>query len=267
MNPSTPPSSQPGSLNLGIIGNCAISALIDDHARMVWCCLPRFDGDPVFNALLQPGEDGSHFAIEMENLASAHQWYEPNTAILRTQLFDTAGHGVEITDFAPRFFSRSRYFRPMTLVRRVRPIAGAPRIRVVLKVRYDWGQTEPRITRGSNHIRYVGESMALRLSTDAPVSHVLSGQAFVLTREHNFLLGADETLTDGIADTARLFEQETTAYWRSWTRALAVPLEWQDAVIRAAITLKLSLYEETGAIVAAMTTSIPESDHSGRNWD
>ena len=258
---------QTGSLNLGMIGNCAISALIDDHARMVWCCLPRFDGDPVFNALLQPGDEGSHFAIELEDLASAHQWYEPNTAILRTQLFDKAGHGIEITDFAPRFYSRSRYFRPMTLVRRVRPIQGSPRIRVALKVRYDWGQTTPEITRGSNHIRYVGESMTLRLSTDAPVSHVLSGQAFVLTREHNFLLGADETLVDGIADTARHFEQETTAYWRSWSRALAIPLEWQDAVIRAAITLKLSLYEETGAIVAAMTTSIPESAHSGRNWD
>ena len=258
---------QTGSLNLGMIGNCAISALIDDHARMVWCCLPRFDGDPVFNALLQPGDEGSHFAIELEDLASAHQWYEPNTAILRTQLFDKAGHGIEITDFAPRFYSRSRYFRPMTLVRRVRPIQGSPRIRVALKVRYDWGQTTPEITRGSNHIRYVGESMTLRLSTDAPVSHVLSGQAFVLTREHNFLLGADETLVDGIADTARHFEQETTAYWRSWSRALAIPLEWQDAVIRAAITLKLSLYEETGAIVAAMTTSIPEAAGSERNWD
>ena len=60
---------QAGSLNLGMIGNCAISALIDDHARMVWCCLPRFDGDPVFNALLQPGDEGSHFAIELEDLA------------------------------------------------------------------------------------------------------------------------------------------------------------------------------------------------------
>lgn len=66
---------------------------------MVWCCLPRFDGDPVFNALLQPGDEGSHFAIELEDLASAHQWYGPNTAILRTQLFDKAGHGIEITDF------------------------------------------------------------------------------------------------------------------------------------------------------------------------
>jgi GH15 family glucan-1,4-alpha-glucosidase len=71
----------------------------------------------------------------------------------------------------------------------------------------------------------------------------------------------------GIEDTARGFEQETASYWRGWTRALSLPLEWQDAVIRAAITLKMSLFEDTGAIVAAMTTSIPEAPHSGRNWD
>lgn len=255
------------SLNLGLIGNCAISALVDGQARMLWCCLPRFDGDPVFNALLQPGEQGSHFSIVLQDLAAAQQSYEPNTAILRTQLSDRAGNALEVTDFAPRFFSRSRSFRPMTLVRRVRPLRGAPRIQVALKPRYDWGRAPARITRGSNHIRYIGEELTLRLCTDAPVSHVLSGQAFVLTREHNFLLGADETLAGGIADTARLFEQETAHYWRHWSRALAVPLQWQEAVIRAAITLKLSLYEETGAIVAAMTTSIPESPHSGRNWD
>ncbi len=257
----------PGSLGLGMIGNCAISALIDAQARMVWCCLPRFDGDPVFNALLEPGENGSHFAIEVEHLASTEQWYEPNTAILRTRLLDKAGQGVEITDFAPRFFSRSRYFRPMTLVRRVRPIQGSPRIRVVLKPRFDWGQSPPRVTHGSNHIRYVGEPMTLRVSTDAPIAHVLAGQPYVLTREQNFLLGADETLDHGIADTARMFEQETQDYWRVWSQRLAVPLEWQDAVIRAAITLKLSVFEDTGAIVAAMTTSIPESADSGRNWD
>ncbi len=257
----------PGSLALGMIGNCAISALVDAQARMVWCCLPRFDGDPVFNALLEPGEGASHFAIEVENLASTEQHYEPNTAILRTRLLDQAGHGIEISDFAPRFFSRSRVFRPMTLVRRVRLLQGSPRIRVVLKPRFDWGQSTPRVTRGSNHIRFVGEHMTLRLSTDAPVSHVLSGQPYVLTREQSFILGADETLDHGIADTARMFEQETLDYWRHWSQRLAVPLEWQEAVIRAAITLKLSLFEDTGAIVAAMTTSIPESAHSGRNWD
>ncbi len=256
-------------LALGLIGNSSYSALIDRHARMVWCCLPRFDGDPVFNALLHPAgsAEASDFAIEIENLASSRQWYEPNTAVLRTELRDTEGHAVEITDFAPRFTSHLRSFRPMMLVRRVRPVRGSPRIRVSLNLRYDWGREEPAVTRGSNHIRYVGNDMTLRLNTDAPISYVLSRQPFMLTREHNFLLGADETLQDGIADTARRFEQETIFYWRRWSQRLGIPLEWQEAVIRAAITLKLSQYEDTGAIVAAMTTSIPEAPGSGRNWD
>jgi GH15 family glucan-1,4-alpha-glucosidase len=253
------------SLAMGVIGNCAFSALIDARARIVWCCLPRFDGDPVFNALLEPGSDGSKasaFAIEIEDFSHSRQWYEPNTAVLRTQLFDKSGQAVEITDFAPRFYSRSRFFRPMTLVRRVRNLHGAPRIRILLDIRFDWGRRQPLITQGSNHLRFVGDALTLRLNTDAPLSHLLSRQPFVLTREHNFLLGADESLADGIADTARLFEQETVTYWRKWSQRLHIPLEWQAAVIRAAITLKLSLFEDTGAIVAAMTTSIPEAPGS-----
>lgn len=259
------------SLAMGVIGNCAISALIDARARIVWCCLPRFDGDPVFNALLQPaataGISPGAFAIEIEDFAESRQAYEPNTAVLRTQLFDKNGHGIEVTDFAPRFHNRARYFRPMMLVRRVRPLNGAPRMRVSLDVRFDWGRNDPMVTQGSNHLRYVGSELTLRLNTDAPLSHVRSGQPFLLTREYNFLLGADESLNDGIADTARHFEQETLAYWRQWSQRLSIPLEWQDAVIRAAITLKLSLFEDTGAIVAAMTTSIPEAPGSQRNWD
>jgi GH15 family glucan-1,4-alpha-glucosidase len=263
------------SLAMGVIGNCAFSALIDARARIVWCCLPRFDGDPVFNALLQPGSDkddrdtsqASAFSIEIEDFSHSKQWYEPNTAVLRTQLFDKSGQAIEITDFAPRFYSRSRFFKPMTLVRRVRNIHGAPRIRVSLDIRFDWGRRQPLITQGSNHLRYVGDALTLRLNTDAPLSHLLSRQPFVLTREYNFLLGADESLADGIDDTARLFEQETVSYWRKWSQRLHIPLEWQAAVIRAAITLKLSLFEDTGAIVAAMTTSIPEAPGSQRNWD
>ena len=267
------------SLSLGVIGNCAFSALIDARGRIVWCCLPRFDGDPVFNALLQPGPNApgssgeeaaagsSSFGIEIEDFAESRQWYEPNTAVLRTQLIDKSGQAIEITDFAPRYYRRSRFFRPMTLVRRVKPIQGAPRIRVMLDVRFDWGRRQPLVTQGSNHLRFVGDALTLRLNTDASLSHIMSGQPFVLTREHNFLLGADESLAEGIADTARMFEQETVAYWRKYCQSLHIPLEWQQAVIRAAITLKLSLYEDTGAIVAAMTTSIPEAPGSQRNWD
>ena len=258
---------EPASLQLGLIGNCGFSALVDKRGRIVWCCMPRFDGDPVFNALLQPGDEASAFAIEIQDFSHSEQSYEPNTAVLRTRLWDTAGNGLEITDLAPRFYARSRFFRPLTLVRRVRVLHGAPRVRVAMDLRYDWGRETPKITRGSNHVRYVGGDMTLRLNTDAPIAYVLAKTPFLLTRDLHFMLGADETLHDGIADTVRHFERETVAYWRKWSQRLAVPLEWQEAVIRAAVTLKLSLYEETGAIVAAMTTSIPEAPGSQRNWD
>src|SRR4051812_8013210 len=99
------------SLALGVIGNCAFSALVDERGRIVWCCLPRFDGDPVFNALLETGASSTPgaFAIEIEDFAEVRQFYEPNTAVLRTQLFDKSGQAIEITDFAPRFFARGRY--------------------------------------------------------------------------------------------------------------------------------------------------------------
>jgi len=255
------------NLNLGVIGNCAYSALVDERGSLVWCCLPRFDGDPVFNSLLDQSENGSLWAFELEDFERSEHHYEPNTAILRTRLYDRQGQGIEITDFAPRFWSRGRTFRPLTLVRRVKVLSGSPRMRVVLKPRFDWGRTQPQVTRGSTHIRYVGTTQTLRVNTDAPIDYILSETYFVVDRGLNFIMGPDETLTSGIEDTARAFEQDTAAYWRNWSRALSLPLEWQDAVIRAAITLKLSLFEDTGAIVAAMTTSIPEAAHSGRNWD
>jgi GH15 family glucan-1,4-alpha-glucosidase len=265
MTVATPPAEP--SLNLGVIGNCAYSALIDERGRVVWCCLPRFDGDPVFNALLDPSTGGSVWAIEIEDFARSEQEYKPNTAILHTRLYDQQGQGIEITDFAPRFTSRDRMFRPLTLIRRIKVLSGTPRIRVVMRPRFDWGRQAPTITQGSHNVRYVGPAQAVRLTTDAPLNYLLSETFFVADRHMNFILGPDETLMGGIEETARLFEQETEGYWRTWVRRLAIPLEWQEAVIRAAITLKLSLFEDTGAIVAAMTTSIPEAPGSGRNWD
>ncbi len=255
------------NLNLGVVGNCAYSALVDERGSVVWCCLPRFDGDPVFNALLDPSENAALWAFDLEDFARSEHHYEPNTAILRTRLYDSQGQGIEISDFAPRFWSRNRTFRPLTLIRRVRVLGGTPRMRVVLRPRFDWGRNKPQVTRGSTHIRFVGPQQTLRVNTDAPIEYILSETFFVVDRPLNFILGPDETLTGGIEDTARSFEQDTAAYWRNWSRSLTLPLEWQDAVIRAAITLKLSLFEDTGAIIAAMTTSIPEAPGSGRNWD
>jgi GH15 family glucan-1,4-alpha-glucosidase len=258
------------NLNLAMIGNCAISALIDLRARIVWSCMPRFDGDPVFCALLDSsrgiGPDGT-MAVELEHFEHSEQRYDEGTAILRTRLFDSSGMGIEIVDFAPRFLERDRMFRPAQLVRRICPLRGHPRVRFIVRPRSDWGAAEPTRTRGSNHLRFVGASGTLRLTTNAPLTYVIDETWVSLHGPVSMLLGPDETLSGGIDETARDFEEQTSLYWRRWTRGLALALEWQEAVIRSAITLKLCQYEETGAIVAAMTTSIPEAPSSGRNWD
>ena len=182
------------SLNLGVIGNCAYSALIDERGGIVWSCLPRFDGDPVFNGLLDPSENAGLWAFELEDFARSEQHYEANTAILRTRLYDSQGQGIEVTDFAPRFFNRGRTFRPLTLIRRIKVLEGSPRIRMLVQPRFDWGRDRPVVTQGSTHIRYVGGSQTLRLNSDAPLSYLLAETFFVVDRPMNFILGPDETL-------------------------------------------------------------------------
>ncbi len=152
-------------------------------------------------------------------------------------------------------------------MRRVRPLVGHPRVRFIVRPRGDWGMVTPRLTRGSNHLRFELPTGTLRLNTNAPLTYLLDSTWFSLQAPVSLLLGPDETLPGGIEDTAREFEEQTALYWRHWTRRLALPLEWQEAVIRSAITLKLCQFEETGAIVAAMTTSIPEAPNTQRNWD
>ncbi|AXK71004.1 glycoside hydrolase family 15 protein [Lysobacter sp. TY2-98] len=255
------------TLSLGLVGNGSIGALIDPQARVVWACVPAFDGDPTFCSLLSPRIDGGDFAIELEGMVSSEQHYIENTAVLRTVLRDARGGAVEIIDLAPRWKQYKRFYRPVMLIRTVRPLSGEPRVRVRLRPLADYGARVPESTWGSNHMRFVLPGFTLRLNTDAPVRMVREEIPFLLDREINFILGPDETFTRAIDDYAHEALEKTVDYWREWVRALSVPLEWQDAVIRSAITLKLCQYDETGAIVAAMTTSIPEAADTQRNWD
>ncbi len=257
-------------LNLAVIGNCTFGALVDRRARIVWSCLPRFDAEPVFCNLLNGNDDGETFGfydIELKDFARSEQQYIHNTAVLVTTLYDHSGAAVEITDFAPRYEQYGRFYRPVMIVRIVRPVIGDPTVRIRLRPAYGYGQGQPDRTHGSNHIRYVTPALTLRLTTDAPISFVLDEVPFILEEPITLILGPDESLTQSICDTGRNTLERTQQYWREWTRFLSIPFEWQEAVIRAAITLKLSNFEESGAIIAAMTTSVPEASESGRNWD
>lgn len=258
------------SLELGLIGNCRIGALIDPQGEIVWCCLPRFDGDPAFCSLLREhadGESAGYCVVELLDQVETQQSYLPNTAVLVTRLKDKNGAVIEVTDFAPRFHQYGRMYMPMMIIRQIRRVYGAPRIRVRIRPACDYGSQTCTITHGSHHIRYVAPSWILRLTTDISVTAILQELPFFLEDTATLILGPDETIPDAIGEIARRFLDETVGSWRDWVRDLSIPFEWQEEVIRAAITLKLNTFQDTGAIIAAMTTSIPEAPGSGRNWD
>jgi GH15 family glucan-1,4-alpha-glucosidase len=258
------------SLNLGMIGNCQINALINQYGRIVWSCLPQFDSNPAFCSLLHNGDEESErglYEIELIDLQRIEQEYILNTAILKTTLYDSHGNAVSINDFAPRYLHFGRSYHPVMLTRIVQPIAGTPRIRVRLRPACDYGESDPRVTYGSNHIRYVMPDVTMRLTTNIPITAIRDESVFALHETRHLIFGPDESIVGDVTTVAHESFRATRDYWQSWVRGLAIPFEWQEAVIRAAITLKMCTFEDTGAVIAAVTTSIPEAADSERTWD
>ena len=257
-------------LDLGVIGNCEVAGLVDHYGRLVWGCLPRLDGDPAFNALLTPlGGDSPTgvFAVELQGVVDATRGYVRNSAVLETVLRGAQGDAVRIVDFCPRFRRRGRIFRPMQFVRIVEPLAGRPVVRVRLRPASGYGDGEPQRHTGTHNICFFTPLLRYRVTTNASRTHTADEGWFVLDGPVAFVIGPDETLDDAPLTIARQFLESTVDYWQEWVRGLAIPVEWQEAVIRSAITLKLCTYEDTGAVLAALTTSIPEHAGSERNWD
>ncbi|RYG37601.1 MAG: glycoside hydrolase family 15 protein [Burkholderiales bacterium] len=258
-------------LDLSPIGNGAVNALINAEGAFVWSCLPRPDGEPVFSRLLEPrcaasGEAGL-WSITCDDLSGVEQGYLRNTAVLRTVQRDQRGNEVEIVDFAPRLRQFGRIYRPAAFFRIVRPLKGSPRITMRLRPTADHGARQAAARVGSSHVSYDCGSAAIRLTTNAPISHIVQERTFRLESPLAFYLGPDEPYPGDIAADADRMLAGTCDDWREWVRTLSLPLDWQEAVIRAAIALKLCMFEETGAIIAAMTTSIPEAPNTQRNWD
>ncbi|MCK9193369.1 MAG: glycoside hydrolase family 15 protein [Nevskia sp.] len=249
--------------NLGLIGNCQYSALISNNGSVVWCCLPRFDSEPVFGSLLDP--DGGDFSIAPADGGSGRQRYLENTNVLET-VFDAPGGRFRVLDFAPRFSQNERMFRPTQLVRIVEPLEGTPLVRVRFDPRLGWSKAVPQRLHGSNHIRVEGYAKPLRLTSDISPTH-LEGQPFALTQRRHLMLAWGAPVEEALAPLCGHFLTQTMQYWQGWVKHCNIPPIHQQEVIRSALALKLHCFEDTGAIVAALTTSIPEAPGSGRTWD
>ena len=252
----------------GLIGNCQISALISDQGSLDWLCLPRPDSPPIFGRILDP--EGGQFSIAPSVLTSettTKQHYLPNTNILVTTVSLPNGDAYQITDFCPRFLQYGRVYRPTALFRIVEPLSGSPSIRVSCKPVSGWDKTPVRFVRGSSHLRYEMRGEYLRLLTSMPLTYLCEETPVILTSKMYFALTWGIGIEDDLVKVSHEFLDQTTKYWRTWVKHCSIPVVYQEEVIRSALALKLHCYEDTGAILAALTTSLPEEPGGPRNWD
>ena len=252
------------SHGLGIIGNCSYSALLR-NGSVEWLCWPRPDSSFVFGPLLDRERAGA-FVVEGVGAEEIRQEYIENTNVLRTVFHGPSG-AFELIDFAPRFHLYDRFFKPSMLVRIMRPLSGEPQARVRCRPAYQYGLAEVTSWRASNHIEYTGFPTPVRLTTNVPLTYVEDERPFLLEQDRHLVLTWGEPLEVGLEETAERFLERTLDYWRGWVKGTRVPREYQHEVIRSALALKLHQYEDTGALLAATTTSIPEYPGSGRTWD
>ncbi len=250
----------------GLVGNCAQLAYIDTHANVVWHCLPRFDSSFIFGGLLDP-EKGGRFSISPQSGEEcSSQTYIENTNVLVTR-FNTADGDFEVIDFCPRFRRFERHFKPLMLIRKIRRISGNPRVVVHCEPRGEYGERKADVSLASNHLRYQGLEDAVRLNTNIPLTYVAQGMPFLLTETKYLVFTWGEPFEAPLEDTCENYLQKTIDYWRIWVQRCTIPDLYQKEVIRSALVLKLHQYEDTGAIIAAGSTSLPEAPGSGRNWD
>jgi Glycosyl hydrolases family 15/Domain of unknown function (DUF5911) len=263
------PAGNPLLADVGVVGNGQITALVRADGEVPWCCWPRPDGDPIFCGLLTPSRaDGwGVFTVSLLDQSECELHYRRNTAVLESTARDTRGNAIRVITWCPRYLRQGRLYRPTMLVRRIEPVSGRPAVRISVRPAGNYGARAYHRQLGSHHVRFFDATRSLRVTTDAPVSYLVEEREFVLDRPVDLVLSDDETLPAPAHEVAAEGLRLTSRYWEQWVRGLAIPFEWQEATIRAAITLQLCTYDDNGSVLAAPTTSIPEAAGSGRNWD
>ena len=252
--------------DMGLVGNCSYLGYIHKDTNVSWMCWPRFDSSFVFGGLLDQ-DKGGEFSIRPKSAEfTSHQYYIQNTNVLCTEISTEQGK-YRVTDFAPRFLQHDRYYKPLMLVRKIEPLEGEPQVRVRCSPTGDYGNITPTQYQGSNHIQYQGLERSLRLTTNISLSYISEDQYFVLNETKYLVLTFGQPMEAALSETLESFLNKTIHYWRKWTKSTSIGSFHQEAVIRSALVLKIHQYEDTGAIIAAGTSSLPESPGSTRNWD
>ena len=257
------------NLNYGIVGNCRSAALINYDASIDWCCLPNFDSPSVFANILDD-EIGGHFKIFCDKNYNITQKYSENTCILITT-FSNNHDEFEIIDFMPRYQKESGvFYSPPEIIRIFKLLKGEPRFKIVYDPRLEYSNG---ITNNYIKERFIVSVIdhenhdTLYLYTSFNKKNFLNGTELILNKDHFVNISYHEKIKSFDIDDALFEFDKTKVYWRNWCSKTPTFKLYNDEIIRSAITLKLLTYEKTGAVLAAATTSIPETIGEVRNWD
>ena len=256
-------------LNYGIIGNCKSSALINADSSIDWCCLPQFDSSAVFCKIIDEKIGGS-FKIEVDKSYTITQHYLNNTAILKTN-FRNNENEFEVLDFMTRFkLDDKNFYNPPELQRMIRPIRGLPKIKVLYNPTLEYANGKTKTYKKEDFIVSVFEEASyetLFLYTDIEKNKILENKEFELAEPVYLNLSYNEKIDVPNLEKSNLELEKTKEYWINWCKKGPKYKLYNDEVKRSAITLKLLTFEKTGAVLAAATTSIPETIGEVRNWD
>lgn len=253
----------------GLIGNCVTTALISKDASVEWMCMPYFDSPSIFGGILDEKKGGS-FRIEGVDTLRITQEYVRFTPILKTRV-ETKDGVFDIYDFMPRFVSdANHYYCPSDLHRSIRVVSGQPRIRVSIDLRPNYGLGAARTEDHGEYLKFLsteGEYHSYYLYSDIPFDAILAGREFTPARSSYLVLSYHQKVRPMNEERVYIEFERTKSYWLGWVYRSKVPDRYRNLIIRSMITLKLLMYQRTGAVIAAPTTSLPEIRGKNRNWD
>lgn len=257
------------NLDYGIIGNCRSAALINKNGSIDWCCLPQFDSPSVFAKILDDQKGGS-FNISTPTKFSSTQNYIEDTCILKTT-YKNNNEAFEIIDFMPRFQTeKGTYYAPPEVVRIVKPLKGNPQIQIHYDPRLEYAQGVTTHKEKSNALVSEVDTPvhdSLFLYTNAAIETIQKHTVFQLTETLFFKISYNEKLQIPTLASCLLDFEQTKVYWMNWCSKTPVFKLYNTLIQRSAMTLKLMSYDQTGAVLAAVTTSLPETLGEVRNWD
>ncbi|WP_411767084.1 glycoside hydrolase family 15 protein [Winogradskyella sp. A3E31] len=257
------------NLHYGIIGNCKSAALISKKGSMDWCCLPKFDSASVFAKLLDEHNGGS-FGFNVDDSYTIKQEYMQSTAILKTR-FSNGLDVFEVIDFMPRYYKMNGgYNSPPEFIRYIKYISGKPTFKIQYDPKLEYAKGETFTYIKSEFIVSLNDEDTydtLFLYTNLDKAKVVNGDTVTLTSDCYFWVGYNEKLFQPNIKSAKLEYERTKVYWLNWMERTPTFNRYNDYIARSAITLKLLSYDKTGAVLAAATTSLPETIGEVRNWD